>query len=48
MLESLAALPALHQTVTFWLLDLLNEIVKYERENKMTAKSMGAAFPFST
>lgn len=23
-----------------WLLDLLNEVVKYEDENKMTAKSM--------
>ncbi|KAJ8525472.1 hypothetical protein ON010_g15643 [Phytophthora cinnamomi] len=43
VLESLAALPALHQSVVLWLLDLLNEVVKFEHQNKMTAKSMGAA-----
>ncbi|KAG6592741.1 Rho GTPase-activating protein gacA [Phytophthora cinnamomi] len=40
VLESLAALPALHQSVVLWLLDLLNEVVKFEHQNKMTAKSM--------
>ncbi|KAG3022203.1 hypothetical protein PC120_g8260 [Phytophthora cactorum] len=40
VLQSLTALPPLHQSVVLWLLDLLNEVVKHEHENKMTAKSM--------
>ncbi|ETL77668.1 hypothetical protein L917_21398 [Phytophthora nicotianae] len=40
MLHSLTALPPLHQSVVLWLLDLLNEVVKHENENKMTTKSM--------
>ncbi|GMF34222.1 unnamed protein product [Phytophthora fragariaefolia] len=39
------ALPTLHQAVTLWLLDLMNEVVQYEHENWMTAKSMGTAYP---
>ncbi|KUF76458.1 Rho GTPase-activating protein gacA [Phytophthora nicotianae] len=40
VLHSLTALPPLHQSVVLWLLDLLNEVVKHENENKMTTKSM--------
>ncbi|KAG7398244.1 hypothetical protein PHYBOEH_011417 [Phytophthora boehmeriae] len=40
-LQALETLPALQRSITFWLLDLLNEVVGNERENKMTAKSMG-------
>ncbi|KAL4108760.1 hypothetical protein PRIC1_000469 [Phytophthora ramorum] len=40
VLQTLAALPMLHQSVVLWLLDLLNEVAQYEHENKMTAKSM--------
>ncbi|KAL3660893.1 hypothetical protein V7S43_013910 [Phytophthora oleae] len=40
VLQSLRTLPPLHQTAVLWLLDLLNEVVKHEHKNKMTAKSM--------
>eukprot|EP00644_Phytophthora_capsici_P007629 jgi/Phyca11/127803/e_gw1.72.170.1 len=40
VLQSLKTLPVLHQTAVLWLLDLLNEVIKHEHENKMTAKSM--------
>lgn len=41
MLQTLTQLPPLHQSVVLWLLDLLNEVVKHEQENKMTTKSIG-------
>ncbi|KAG7385946.1 hypothetical protein PHYPSEUDO_000908 [Phytophthora pseudosyringae] len=40
VLQSLSTLPSLHRSVVLWLLDLLNEVVKFKHENKMTAKSM--------
>ncbi|RLN88647.1 hypothetical protein BBJ28_00011706 [Nothophytophthora sp. Chile5] len=43
VLQALESLPALHQSVVLWLLDLLNEIVGHKQENKMTAKSLGTA-----
>lgn len=43
VLQSLTALPSLHQSVVLWLLDLVNEVVKHDHENKMTAKSMGSS-----
>ncbi|RLN97122.1 hypothetical protein BBJ28_00010135 [Nothophytophthora sp. Chile5] len=43
VLQTLETLPALHQSVVLWLLDLLNEIVGHQQENKMTAKSLGTA-----
>ncbi|EEY65492.1 uncharacterized protein PITG_16803 [Phytophthora infestans T30-4] len=40
VLQTLTQLPPLHQSVVLWLLDLLNEVVKHEQENKMTTKSI--------
>jgi hypothetical protein len=45
VLQALATLPSLHRSVVLWLLDLMNEVVQFERDNKMTAKSMGASRP---